>query len=134
MIAPSKRARLFLSAVSHELLFLSSQSLSNVTQRSNRSLRTGSFLLVGKFGAKRRASGACTQLPKSQLPPTRRTACQLSSFNQSARAESQNPQQTKNDTLGCSLVFSHGKIICGLKAETRNPEQLLQSCEAEKDM
>ena len=58
-----------------------------------------------KFGAKRRASGACTHLPKSQLPPTRRTACQLSSFNQSARAESQNPQQTKNDTREI-LVFA----------------------------
>ena len=69
------------------------------------SLRTGSFLLVGKFGAKRRASGACTHLPKSQLPPTRRTACQLSSFNQSARAESQNPQQSKNDTRE-TLVFA----------------------------
>ena len=30
-----------------------------------------------KFSAKHRASGACTHLPKSQLPPTRRTACQL---------------------------------------------------------
>jgi len=49
-----------------------------------------------KFGTKGQASGACTHLPKSQLPPMRTTACQLSSFNQSARAESQNPQQTKN--------------------------------------
>ena len=74
-------------------------------QMQSYSLRTGSFLLVGKFGAKRRASGACTHLPKSQLPPTRRTACQLSSFNQSAHAESQNPQQTKNDTREI-LVFA----------------------------
>ena len=67
-----------------------------------------------KFGAKRRASGACTHLPKSQLPPTRRTACQLSSFNQSARAESQDPQQTMIYVkFWFSLVFSHGKIICG---------------------
>ena len=79
-----------------------------------------------KFGAKRRASGACTHVPKSQLPPTRRTACQLSSFNQSARAESQNPQQTKNDTreiLVFALLFSR-KNSLWLKSRDTKPRTI----------
>ena len=79
-----------------------------------------------KFGAKRRASGACTHLPKSQLPPTRRTACQLSSFNQSARAESQNPQQTKNDTheiLVFACLFSR-KNYLWLKSRDTKPRTI----------
>ena len=79
-----------------------------------------------KFGAKRRASGACTHLPKSQLPPTRRTACQLSTFNQSARAESQNPQQTKNDTreiLVFACLFSR-KNYLWLKSRDTKPRTI----------
>ena len=84
------------------------------------SLRTGSFLLVGKFGAKRRASGACTQLPKSQLPPTRRTACQLSSFNQSARAESQNPTANKKwYTLVFACLFSRKNYLWFKSRDTK---------------
>ena len=52
-----------------------------------------------KLRPKRRAREELARIFRSQIAAASHgTACQLSNFNQSAHAGSQNPQQTKNDT------------------------------------
>ena len=56
--------------------------------------------------------------PKSRLPPTRRIPCQLSNFDQSVHAGSQNPQETKNGTheiLVFACLFSQKNYVCMVK-------------------